>query len=183
MIAEYNAHGFLHLGQDNSAFNTCVSRSIVIDDGLSYLALIGHIPDITPTLLHDLAQQDPADLSADTLTSPAMVATESQRNTGGKCPGGTCQRFEWFSKVILSAIVADLVFVLYGCHVCFHLDVATRAYQYNWNFGPNFGDGLHDNGVDWIGHDYPRGLILWAYLDVNYIHPRGGVNDENPRKR
>jgi hypothetical protein len=172
MIAEYNAHGFIPLGQDNRAFNNCGSRSIMIDDGLFYLVLIGHITDITPTLLQDLAKQYPADLAADTLTSPAMVATESQRYTGGKCPGGTCPRYEWFSKAMLSAMVADMVFVLYGCHVCAHIDVATRAFQYNWNFGPNFGDGIHDNGTDWIGHFYPRGLISWAYLDVNYMHPR-----------
>src|SRR6266566_3903469 len=182
MIAEYNSHGFIPLGHDNSAFNNCGSRSIVIDDGLFYLVLIGHITDITSTLLQDLAKQYPADLAADTLTSPAMVATESQRNTGGQCPGGTCQRFEWFSKAMLSAMVADMVFVLYGCKICAHIDVATRAYQYNWNFGQNFGDGLHDNGVDWIGHFYPRGLISWAYLDVNYAHPRLDGNGENPRE-
>ncbi len=182
MIAEYNAHGFIPLGQDNSAFNNCGSRSIVLDDGLFYLALIGHITDINLTLLHDLAQQYPTDLAADTLTSPAMVATESLRNTGGKCPYGSCQRYEWFSKAMLSAIVAGMVFVLYGCHDCFHLDVATRAYQYNWNFGPNFGDGLHDNGIDWIGHSYPRGLIAWAYLDDNYTHPRLDATVENPRE-
>ncbi len=179
MIAEYNAHGFLPLGRDNSAFNNCGSRSIVIDDGLFYLVLIGHIADVNATLLQDLTQQYPADLAADTLTSPALVATESQRNTGGKCPYGTCPRYEWFSKVMLSAMVADMVFVLYGCHVCFHIDVATRAYQYNWNYGPNFGDGLHDNGTDWIGHYYPRGLIVWAYLDTNYTYPRSDVNDED----
>jgi hypothetical protein len=149
---------------------------------LFYLTLIGHITDINSRLLQDLARQYPTDLAADTLTTPAMVVMESQRNTGGRCPGGTCQRYEWFSKAILSVLVAGMVFVLYGCHDCFHLDVATRAYQYNWNFGPNFGDGLHDNGIDWIGHYYPRGVISWAYLDVNYTHPRLDCNLENPHE-
>jgi hypothetical protein len=181
MIAEYNAHGFIPLGQDNSAFNNCGSRTILLDDGLFFLALIGHITDISPALLQDLAKQYPADLAADTLTTPAMVATESQRNTGRGCPGGTCLRYEWFSKAMLSAMVAQIVFVLYGCKMCAHIDMATRAYHYNWNFSQNFGDGLHDNGVDWIGHVYPRGLIAWAYLDVTYTHPRLDGNGENTR--
>lgn len=180
MIAEYNDHGFIPLAKDNRAFNNCGSRSIVINDGLFYLILIGHSSDINPTLLLDLARQYPADLAADTLTSPAMVATESQSNTGWQCPLSTCVRYEWFSKVMLSAIVADMVFVLYGCGACVRIDVTTQAYRYNWNFGPNFGDGIHDDGSDWIGHYYPRGLISWAYLDVNYIHPRLDGNNSNP---
>jgi len=38
------------------------------------------------------------------------------------------------------------------------------------------------NPHDWIGHYYPRGLIAWGYLDVNYTHPRLDGNGENPHE-
>jgi len=69
---------------------------------------------------------------------------------------------------MLSGIIADLVYTKNGCASCNRMDVTETAYGHNLALGQNFGDGLRDNGQDWIGHYYPRGIISWAFLDAGY---------------
>jgi Glycosyl hydrolase family 52 len=166
---EYTAHGgFIALAPDNSAFPNCSGRSIVIGEGLFYLHLIGLDGQVNQQLLRDLAAQYPADLQADTLTSPPIIVTESIRMHGGKCLNGTCGRVEWFSKAMLSSLVADLVYTKYGCTSCARIDVATEVYTFNAKFPGDYCDGIHDDYSDWIGYQYPRGLISWAFLNQAY---------------
>lgn len=167
IVSEYNSHGFLPIASSN-AFNNCNGRTVALGEGLFYLHLIGLDGTMNQTLLQDLAKQYPADLSADTLTSPAMVAMTSSAATGAQCSTGHCHRYEWFSKVMLSGIVADLVYTQHGCASCAHVEVTEAAYTYNIAFNNNFGDGLHDDGSDWAGHIYPRGIISWAFLSSTY---------------
>src|SRR5205085_7965998 len=147
----------------NNAYNNCSGRSITNGEGLFYLHLIGLDSDMNPSLLSDLARQYPADLSADTLSSPSLIALESTRATNPPCPQGGCPRYAWFSKVMLSGIVADFVYARHGCSSCKHVDVTDEVYNYNTVLTQNFGDGLRDNGKDWPGHYYPRGVISWAF--------------------
>jgi hypothetical protein len=97
-----------------------------------------------------------------------MIALESARATGSQCPGNVCQRYEWFSKIMLSSIVADLVYTAYGCQQCSRIDVMQAAFEHNVALAGSFGDGLRDNGKGWPGNYYPRGLISWAFLDAAY---------------
>ncbi|HJT58796.1 MAG TPA: glycoside hydrolase family 52 protein [Ktedonobacteraceae bacterium] len=168
MLREYETHGFIPLAESNAAYNNCDGRSVTLGDGLFYLHLIGQDSAMNPTLLQDLARQYPADLSADTLASPAMIVLESRRAHNPPCPRDGCPRYEWFSKVMLSGIIADLVYTQYGCSTCRHMDVTDAAFQHNVLQPQNFEDGLRDNGQDWIGHYYPRGLISWAFLNEGY---------------
>jgi hypothetical protein len=115
-----------------------------------------------------MAKQYTADLSANIISSPDMISLESARATGSQCTGNVCPRYEWFSKVILSSIIADMVYANHGCANCSHIDVTNTAFMHNIAFAKNFGDGLRDNGQDWLGHYYPRGLISWAFLDAGY---------------
>lgn len=167
MTQEYTAHGFLPIA-DNTTFTNCGGRTITLGEGLFYLHLTGQDSTMDQTLLRDLAQQYPADLNADTLTAPNMVALTSTAASGTQCDAGHCLRYEWFSKVLLSGIVADLVYTKNGCNSCARLDVAEAAYTYNIGFSDGFGDGFHADGSDWGGHFYPRGIISWAYLGAEY---------------
>ena len=167
MVAEYNSHGFLPIAS-STAFNNCNGRTITLGEGLFYAHLIGQDKFMNQTSLQDLAKQYPSDLSADTLTLPAMIVLTSTAATGPQCSTGHCHRYEWFSKVMLSGIVADMVYTQYGCTSCMRVDVVEAAYSYNFDFGSNFGDGFHDDGSDWGGHFYPRGIISWAFLSSAY---------------
>ncbi len=172
MIASYNAHGYLPIA-GSTAFSNCAGRSVTLGEGLFYAHLIGLDKLMSQQLLHDLARQYLADLQADTLSLPAapstsIVTLQSSRASGPQCSTGHCLRYEWFSKVMLSGIVADLVYTSYGCNGCARLNLAQEVYNYNQSFSSNFGDGLHDNGSDWGGHFYPRGIISWAFLDEGY---------------
>ncbi len=180
MISEYNAHGYLPIAS-NTAFTNCAGHSIVLGEGLFYAHLIGLDKLMSQELLRDLAQQYPADLQANmfsntpsrpsTPSSPSsssIVTLQSSQASGPRCSDGHCQRYEWFSKVMLSGIVADLVYTSYGCSACARLDLAQEAFKYNVSFSANFGDGLHDDGSDWGGHFYPRDIISWAFLDEEY---------------
>jgi hypothetical protein len=129
---------------------------------------MGLIGTVNLTLLRDLAKQYPADLSASRLSSPSMIVLESTSATSSQCPGGTCKRYEWFSKIILSSIIADLVYAKHGCTTCHRLNIVQPAYNYNIAFQQNFADGFHDDGSDWPGHFYPRGIISWAFLNAAY---------------
>ncbi len=120
------------------------------------------------TLLQDIAKQFPTDLSANIISSPGMISLESAHSTGSQCNGNVCPRYEWFSKVMLSGIIADLVYANYGCTSCSRIDVTEAAYMHNIALEQNFGDGIRDNGQDWVGHYYPRGIISWAFLDAGY---------------
>ena len=168
MVQEYKANGFIPLAENMNAYNNCNGRSITLGEGLFYLHLIGQDKAMNPTLLQDLASQYPQDVSSDTLTSPAMVSLESSAATGSQCPGGTCQRYEWFSKVMLSSLVADLVYTAHGCSACSRVDITQTVYNYNVVLGQNYGDGVRSNGSIWPGTFYPRGLISWAFLDKGY---------------
>ena len=97
-----------------------------------------------------------------------MISLESARATGSQCTGNVCPRYEWFSKVMLSGIIADLVYANHGCTNCSRIDVTEAAYVHNIALELNFGDGMRDNGQDWVGHYYPRGIISWAFLDAGY---------------
>ncbi len=167
MLQEYSSHGFLPIA-NSTAFTNCNGRSVALGEGLFYLHLIGLDSSMNQVLLQDLAQQYPADLSADTLSSPAMIVMTSTAATGAQCSAGHCHRYEWFSKVMLSGIVADLVYTQHGCNSCKGLDEAEAAYSYNFAFSNGFGDGFHDDSSDWGGHLYPRGIISWAYLSAMY---------------
>lgn len=167
MVQEYNRNGFLPIANSN-AFSNCNGRSITLGEGLFYTHLLGLDTSMNQTLLHDMATQFPTDLQADTLTSPSMIVMTSTRATGPQCGTGHCLRYEWFSKVILSSLVADTVYTQHGCASCAHLDMVEAAYLYNQGFINNYGDGFHDDRSDWGGHVYPRGIISWAYLGANY---------------
>jgi hypothetical protein len=168
MVEEYNTSGFIPIARNNDAFNNCNGRSMVTGEGLFYLHLIGQDSTMNQTLLQDLAIQYPTDLSANSLSSPGMISLESIRATGSQCPGKACPRYEWFSKVMLSSIVADLVYTMHGCRSCHRIDVTQTAYGYNVLLSQNFGDGLRDNASDWLGYYYPRGMISWAFLSAQY---------------
>ncbi|HKV58438.1 MAG TPA: glycoside hydrolase family 52 protein, partial [Ktedonobacteraceae bacterium] len=156
MVREYNAHGFLPLAQNNATYNNCNGRTVTTGDGLFYLHLIGLDSSMNPTLLQDLAHQYPADLAANTINSPQMISLESTRASGSQCLHSVCLRYEWFSKVMLSGIIADLVYTQHGCQQCRHVDVTSAAYNHNITLLENFSDGIRDDGSDWIGHYYPR---------------------------
>jgi hypothetical protein len=170
MIQEYNSRGFIPLALNNNAFSNCDGRTIVLGEGLFYLHFLGLESTMNQILLQDLAKQYPEDLSADTLSSAPipMIAVQSKRPSGPQCSAGHCLRYEWFSKVMLSGLVADLVYTRYGCTSCTHVNVVQTVYDYNQAFFYNFGDGLHDDGSDWGGHFYPRGIISWAFLIAEY---------------
>lgn len=167
MVQAYNRRGYLPIA-DSSAFTNCGGRTLVLGESLFYLHLIGRDGTMNQTLLSDLATQYPSDLQADTLSNPAMVVMTSTAATGSQCGNGHCLRYEWFSKVMLSGLVADLVYTQHGCSTCMRVNVVQAAYLYNLNFGKSFGDGLHDDSSDWNGHFYPRGIISWAFLSIAY---------------
>ena len=168
MAQEYNRHSFIPLAESNKAYNNCNGRSIVLGEGLFYLHLIGQDSTMNQTLLHDLAMQYPADLSADTLTNPSMIALESTRATNPQCKNGICLRYEWFSKVMLSGIIADMVYSAHGCSACAHLDMTQTVYNFNLSLPRSFDDGVQDDGIAWNGFFYPRGMISWAFLNAGY---------------
>ena len=169
MVREYNANGFIPLAQNTSAYSNCNGRTVVTGDGLFYLHLIGLDTTMNSTLLQDLAHQFPSDLAANTINSPQMISLESTPPTGSQCShSNVCFRYEWFSKVMLSGIIADLVYTQHGCQQCRYMDVTAAVYAHNITLLQNFGDGIRDNGSDWPGHYYPRGIISWAFLDGNY---------------
>ncbi len=167
VVQEYDANGFVPIA-NSTAFSNCDGRTITLGEGLFYLHQIGLDTSMNQTLLHDLAQQYPADLQADTLSSPAMIVMTSTQATGSQCSTGHCHRYEWFSKVMLSSLVADQVYARNGCSSCQHIDMTVAAFLYNQNLQANFGDGFHDDGSDWGGHIYPRGIISWAFLGTSY---------------
>jgi hypothetical protein len=170
IVHEFNTHGFIPLAENNDAFTNCSGRSVVLGEGLFYLHLIGLDDTVNPQLLQDLARQYPGDLQADTLVSPPIVMMQSTRAVGGECiyHGSVCGRVEWFSKAMLSSAVADLIYTRYGCDTCRRIDVSTEVYHYNVNFQRNYCDGIHDDGNDWIGYQYPRGIISWIFLNPDY---------------
>jgi Glycosyl hydrolase family 52 len=152
----------------NDAYNNCNGRSVVTGEGLFYLHLIGQDRTMNQILLQDLATQYPTDLSANSISSPRIISLESTRATGSQCPGKVCVRYEWFSKVMLSGIIANLVYTMHGCSSCHSIDVAEAAYNYNVLLSQNFGDGLRDDASNWPGYYYPRGIISWAFLSAEY---------------
>jgi len=168
LVQEYDGHGFIPLAENNKAYNNCNGRSVVLGEGLFYLHLIGQDSAMNPTLLHDLAMQYPADLSADTLSNPSMITLESTRATNPQCKNGICLRYEWFSKVMLSGIIADMVYTSHGCTTCTHLDLTKTVYNFNLSLPRSFDDGVQDDGLAWNGYFYPRGLISWAFLNAEY---------------
>jgi len=169
MVREYNANGFIPLAQNNDAYNNCNGRTVTTGEGLFYLHLIGLDTTMNATLLQDLARQYPADLAANSIASPQMISLESTRAIGSQCPhNNTCFRYEWFSKVMISGIIADMVYTQHGCASCHHMDVISAVFSHDVTLVQNFGDGLRDNGSDWPGHYYPRGMISWAFLNASY---------------
>ena len=168
MVQEYNANGSIPLARNNNAYTNCNGRTIALGEGLFYLHLIGLDDTMNHTLLQDMAKQFPADLNANIISSPDMISLESARATGSQCTGNVCPRYEWFSKVMLSGIIADLVYAKDGCTSCSRIDVTESTYMHNIALEQNFGDGVRDNGQDWVGHYYPRGMISWSFLDAGY---------------
>jgi len=168
IVQEYNANGYIPLAGNNNAYSNCNGRTVVLGEGLLYLHLIGLDDSMNHTLLQDMAKQYPADLRTDVISSPGMISLESAHATGSQCTGNVCTRYEWFSKVMLSSIIADLVYTAHGCTTCSRMDVTEAVYSHNIELGQNFGDGVRDNGQDWAGHYYPRGIISWAFLDAGY---------------
>jgi hypothetical protein len=160
MVREFKTVGYIPLAETNSAYTNCSGRTPVTGEGLFYLHLIGLDSTMNSTLLADLEQEYPADLAANTITSPLMISLES---TGA---GGL--RYTWFSKIMLSSLVADMVYAHNGCSTCSHIDVSSPIFAHNVQLLQNYGDGLRSNGTDWPGHYYPRGIISWAYLSAEY---------------
>jgi len=167
LVREYDSHGFLPIA-GNNAFNNCNGRTVTTGEGLFYLRLLGLDTTMNPTLLADLAKQYPSDFNANLLTSPAMISLESSSATGSQCQNNVCMRYEWFSKVMLSGLVADFVYSKYGCDMCMHLNVTQAVFEHEKNLPENYGDGMRENGTDWQGHYYPRGIISWAFLNIQY---------------
>jgi hypothetical protein len=167
MVREYSSNGFLPVAANNT-FSNCAGRSITLGEGLFYLHLIGQDGNMNQQLLTDLAQQYPTDMAASTLAQPSMIAMTSLPATGSQCAGGNCRQYSWFSKVMLSALVADFIYTARGCASCARLDVVQAAYNQNVNNAGNFVDGMHDDGSDWNGYTYPRGIISWAWLSPEY---------------
>lgn len=169
MVREYNAVGYIPLAETTAAYDNCNGRTPVTGEGLFYLHLIGLDSTMNQALLRDLAHQYPADLAANTIASPLMISLESTHATGSQCYlRGVCPRYEWFSKVMLSGLVADLVYTHYGCTSCARVNVTSAIFAHDTLLLQNFGDGLRDNGSDWPGHYYPRGMISWALMSVEY---------------
>lgn len=168
MVKEYTTNGFIPLALNSKAYSNCNGRTVMLGDGLFYLHLIGLDKTMNQTLLQDIAKQYPADLNANIISSPDMISLESTRARGSQCGGNSCPRYEWFSKVMLSGIVADMVYATHDCTSCKRIDMTEAAYSHNIALKQNFGDGVRDNGQDWIGHYYPRGMISWAFLDEAY---------------
>jgi hypothetical protein len=167
MLTIAHVHGFLPVAE-NTASSNCSGRTITLGEGLLYLHLIGQDRFVSQALLHVLAAQYPADLQATTLHDPPMIAMTSTQASGPPCGTGHCHRYTWFSKVMLSGLVADLVYTHYGCSSCTRLNMVSAAYTYNINASNGFSDGFHDDRRDWGGHFYPRGLISWAFLQSAY---------------
>jgi hypothetical protein len=168
LLQEYKANGFIPVAGNNSTYNNCNGRTVVLGEGLFYLHLIGLDQTMNQTLLQDLAEQYPADLNANEISSPQMISLVSVRATGAQCDRNVCPRYEWFSKVMLSSLIADLVYAPLGCTACSRLDVTGAAYSHNLSIAEDFDDGMRENGQDWIGHYYPRGMISWAFMDARY---------------
>ncbi|HEV2583636.1 MAG TPA: glycoside hydrolase family 52 protein [Ktedonobacteraceae bacterium] len=169
MVREYNVIGYIPLAETNDAYNNCAGRTPVTGEGLFYLHLIGLDNTMNRTLLDDLAQEYPTDLKANILTSPLMISLESTNATGSQCYlGGVCLRYEWFSKIMLSSLVADMIYTQYGCSSCARTDTSSAIFVHDTQLLLNFGDGLRSNGSDWPGHYYPRGMISWAFLSAEY---------------
>ena len=173
MVQEYNTNGYIPLA-DNIAFSNCSGRSITLGEGLFYLHLSGLDRTMNQTLLSDLSSQYLTDLAQSTIASstlPGVVTMTSTEATGSQCKTGHCRRYEWFSKTVLSSLVADIVYTKYGCMNCARLDLSQAAYAHNINLKSNFSDGVR-TGIadisDWDGHLYPRGIICWAYLSSQY---------------
>ena len=168
IVQEYNANGFIPVARNKSVYNNCNGRTVVLGEGLFYLHLIGQDSTMNQVLLQDLAEQYPADLSANQIFSPDMISLVSARATGVQCISNICQRYEWFSKVMLSGIIADIVYTAHGCTACAHLDMTQTVYDFNLSLPRSFDDGLQDDGQAWNGFFYPRGMISWALLNAAY---------------
>ncbi len=168
MVQEYNAKGYIPLAGTNNEHVNCNGRTVVLGDGLFYLHLAGLDKTMNQTLIQDLARQYMTDLNANIISSPDMISLQSAETTGPQCISNRCPRYEWFSKVILSGIIADLVYANHGCASCSRIDLTKAVTSHNIALEQNFGDGLRANGQDWIGHYYPRGIISWAFLNVGY---------------
>jgi hypothetical protein len=167
MVTIAHSRGFLPVAE-NTASNNCSGHTITLGEGLFYLHLIGQDRFMNQALLHVLAAQYPVDVQATTLREPPMIAMISTQASGPPCGTGHCHRYTWFSKVMLSGLVADLVYTHYGCSSCARLNMVAAAYTYNINAPNGFSDGFHDDRRDWGGHFYPRGLISWAFLHPAY---------------
>jgi hypothetical protein len=167
IVRAYRKRGYLPLA-DNTALSNCAGRTVVQGEGLFYLHLIGKDKTVNPELLRILAGQYTNDLKAVTLTTPPMIALTSTMATGPQCDAGHCRRYTWFSKVLLSGLIADLIYTRYGCTSCTRLNLVQAAYTYNVNSPSGFRDGFRDDGSDWQGHFYPRGLIAWSWLSTDY---------------
>jgi len=170
MVQEYDAKGYLPLA-DNTAYSNCSGRSITLGEGLFYLHLSGLDKTMNQTLLSDLANQYLTDVSQSTIPSSTistMVTMTSTVATGPQCKSGHCRRYEWFSKAMLSGIVADLVYTQHGCVACARIDLSQAAYLHNLDLSSNFSDGIRSDNSNWDGHLYPRGIICWVYLSSQY---------------
>lgn len=170
MVNTAHTRGFLPVAE-NAASDNCSGRTITLGESLFYLHLIGQDRSMNQALLRILAGQYLADVQmsrATTLREPAMIAMTSLSASSPQCNGGHCHRYTWFSKVMLSGLVADMVYTHYGCTGCAHLDMVSAAYAYNINAPNGFSDGFYDDGRDWGGHFYPRGLISWSFLSPAY---------------
>ena len=179
MLNAYRQHGYLPIA-GNTAFSNCDGRTIMQGDGLFYLHLIGLEQKLDPELLNDLALQYPEDLKSSMFQGPKaptnvagnpplyLLASKRVEGTQQQCADSHCLRYTWFSKVMLSGIVANLVYTTHGCITCKRLNLDAAAYAYNTNFTRTFADGAREYVGYWEGYLYPRGLISWFYLDARY---------------
>jgi hypothetical protein len=175
MIQKYKQNGYLPIG-GSTAYSNCDGRTIMQGDGLFYLHLSGLENKLEPELLNDLAQQYPGDVAASVFKGPKapanvignpplyLLSSKRAEGTQDQCANDHCLRYTWFSKVMLSGIVAELVYSKHGCSSCAHIDMDQAAYDYNNNFAKTFSDGAREYIGYWEGYIYPRGLISWYYL-------------------
>lgn len=161
IVQEDSRNGFIPIAENTDEYSNCGGRTVVTGDGLLYSHLIGLDSTMNQSLLQDLASQYPSDLQANMISTPQMISLESTTVSGS-------ERYEWFSKVMQSSIVADLIYTNHGCTSCHRVDVVSAVYKTDVKLPMNYGDGLIADGSDWSGYFYPRGMISWTFLNAQY---------------
>ena len=178
LLAAKQRLGYIPIGSSQD-FSNCAGRTIMLGDGLFYLHLSGLDQMMKRELLTALAQQYPEDvrrstsfvqpLQHDRYQVPATwLTSQPEKGSAEQCAHMRCRRYSWYSKVMLSGFVADMLYSQYGCKTCQRLNLVQAAYAYNMDLSKGYSDGIREGAGYWAGFFYPRGIISWAYLDPRY---------------